>query len=361
MFKEIYWHCFNKVPGLGPKNYEKIINHFDDMKTAYLKASFLDFTKAGLNSKLIYQILSTRSSLDVNKQHCFIKKEGIQIITLKNKHYPMLLKQIYDPPAVLYLKGKIECLNNKYPLAIIGSRKITSYGQKVCFQLVKELSMAGITTISGLAIGCDTLVHQLTLESNGTTIAVLGSGIANDNIYPKNNISLANKIQKNGAVISEFPPDEKAQIPYFPIRNRIISGLAKASIIIEAAEKSGALITARSALDQNRDVFAIPGPIDNPNSQGTNKLIQQGAKLVITGQDILDELCLDLDIQKNIRTENITSQEKTILGLLSTENLHVDKITNKSKIKPSVVNSTLLNLEIKNLIKNIGNQNYIKL
>ena len=356
----IYWHCFNKVPGLGPKNFKKIYDYFNCIKNAWYKAKHIDFRKIGISNKLIEQICITRDKINIKYEQELINAEDTNIITIDQDEYPKKLKQIYDPPALIYIKGNIQILNNKYALAIVGSRKISNYGKQASYQIIKDLSRAGMTTVSGLALGCDSLVHEISLENNTSTIAVVGSGSNWDVIYPQSNLRIAKKIiNSNGAIISEYPPDERAQIPYFPIRNRIISGLALGTLVIEASKKSGALITAYSSINQNRDVFSIPGSIFNNNSIGTNTLIQKGAKLIMTGQDILDELCLDLVINNNQAYKNFDPVEKLILDSLAAhENLHIDKIINKCKIKPSVVNSTLLNLELKDLIINLGNQTY---
>lgn len=217
--------------------------------------------------------------------------DNIKKITLQDKTYPAILKEIHDPPKELYIKGNI-IPQDKIAIAVVGTRKCTQHGKQVALDIAGELAKLGITIVSGLAEGIDTFAHQAALENNGRTIAVLGTGIDKKSLYPKSNYILSEKIAKNGAVISEYPPETKGTKFNFPKRNRIVSGLSLGVVVIEAPEKSGALITASLALEQNREVFAVPGSIYEENYQGTNKLIQMGAKLVNNIEDILEELNL---------------------------------------------------------------------
>ncbi len=231
--------------------------------------------------------------IDPEKEYQKLKQSNISLILINDKEYPSQLKEISHPPLGIYVKGNIDILKQKNDLflAVIGSRKMSDYGKKVCEQTIKDLSSFNFTIISGLAYGMDACAHESAINNKLKTIAVLGSGI--ENIYPATNIPLANNIIKNGGcLVSEYPINSKAKVFYFPQRNRIISGLSRGILIIEAKEKSGSLITARFALDQNRDVSAIPNSIYEENSLGTNKLIQSGAKLIINPKDILEEFNL---------------------------------------------------------------------
>jgi len=289
-----------------------------------------------------------------------LNSEIIEKISLQDKNYPAILKEIHDPPKDIYVKGKI-MPQDKIGIAIVGTRKCTQYGKQVAYEISSKLAKLGITIISGLAKGIDTYAHRAALESNGRTIAVLGTSLDKESFYPSSNWELSKEIAKNGAVMSEYPFGTWGNKFTFPQRNRIVSGLSLGTVVIEAPEKSGALITASLAVEQNREVFAIPGPIYEKNSQGTNKLIKMGAKSVSGIEDILEELNLSHLLKhkktKGIKPEN--ENEKIILSLLSAQPIHIDEIIKKSKLSTGIVNSTLMILELKNGIKNLGKNNFI--
>jgi len=281
---------------------------------------------------------------------------NIQKINLESTNYPKLLKEIYDPPKQLYVWGELKSEEN-YPLAVVGTRKISSYGKQATTDLVRNLTKAGLTIISGLALGVDGLAHQACLDVNGRTIAVLGSGL--NKIYPSLHKKLAEKIvTSGGAVISEYEPDQGPTKWNFPARNRIVAGMSLGVLVIEAPEGSGALITASCSLDLGREVFAVPGNIYQANSFGTNRLIKMGAKPVSQAEDILDALNLELTspIKKEIKPAN--PEEKIILEILTLEPLHIDEIIKQSKLEAPVVSSTLIMMEIVGKIKNLGQGHY---
>lgn len=286
--------------------------------------------------------------------------DNIRKITLQDKNYPAILKEISDPPKELYIKGEI-INQDKLAMAVVGTRKFTHYGKQVAFDIVGGLAKLGITIVSGLARGIDTWAHQAALENNGRTIAVLGSGIDRKSLFPSSNYGLSEKIAQNGAVISEYPPGTPGAKFTFPQRNRIISGLSLGVVVVEAPEQSGALITAALALEQNREVFAVPGNIYEKNSQGTNRLIKMGAKSVSNIEDILEELNLSHLItaprKKKIKPE--TKEEEIILSFLSAQPLHIDEIIKKSKLPASIVNSVLMILELKGAIRNLGRNQFV--
>ncbi|MFZ5559523.1 MAG: DNA-processing protein DprA [Patescibacteria group bacterium] len=285
--------------------------------------------------------------------------ENIGKITLQDKEYPSILKQIHDPPKELYIKGEI-INQDKVAVAVVGTRKYTQYGKQVTFDIAGKLAKLGITIVSGLAKGIDTFAHQAALENGGRTIAVLGSGLDKKSFYPSSNYHLSEKISQHGAVISEYPPGTWGTQFTFPQRNRIISGLSLGVVVVEAPEESGALITAALALDQNREVFAIPGSIYEKNSYGTNQLIKMGAKLVTDVEDILEELNLSHLLttkKKRIKPEN--KEEEIIISILSAQPTHIDEIIKKSGLPASIVNSTLVILELKKAVRNLGRNNYI--
>ncbi len=289
-----------------------------------------------------------------------MSKENIKKIILEDNNYPKILKEIHDPPKALYVRGNFST-KDKLAVGIVGTRNYTSYGKQAAENIAGDLAEVGITIVSGLAKGIDTWAHKAAVERGGRTIAVLGSAADPKSVYPSCNRKLADKITENGAVISEYPQGIKSERWFFAQRNRIISGLSLGILVVEAPEKSGALITAACALEQNREVFAIPGSIYSENSIGTNKLIQMGAKLVTKANDILEELNLPLLEEKNKSFKPKTKQEEILLNILTKEPIHIDEITKKSKLDTRIVSSTLIMLELKGVVKNTGGSYYIKL
>jgi DNA processing protein len=284
----------NMIEGIGPIKLKTLLDEFKE-PAQILKASIdkLQSVK-GIRTVIAQAIKKANLDNDIDREISLIKKYEINIITIFDKNYPENLKNIYDPPVVLYVKGKIN-KQDELSVSIVGSRKCTYYGMNMADKIAERLAYCGVTIVSGLARGIDTSAHKGALKS-GRTIAVLGSGLGN--IYPAENRLLAEKIAQNGAVVSEFPMRMPPNKQNFPRRNRLISGLAKAVLVVEAANKSGALITADFALEQGRDVFAVPGMADRLSSLGTNALIKQGAKLVENAKDILDELKVKIDYEK---------------------------------------------------------------
>lgn len=354
-----YWLGLAQIKHIGPIRWQKIINYFPELNN-FWSASINEICQAGIERKLAEEIVIQRKQINPEAELEKIEKRKIKIITMFDDNYPRMLKEIYGFPPLLFVLGNFN-INNDFCLAVVGTRKISNYGKQATQKIVSSLSSAGLTIISGLALGIDACAHQTSLDASGKTIGVLGSGL--DQIYPATNRSLAQKmIATGGAVISEFP---LGTIPYksnFPLRNRIISGLSLGTLVIEADIKSGALITAKYALEQNREVFAIPGNIHSTYSQGPNQLIKQGAKMVTEPNDILETLNLHLaktfKETKDIIPENET--EKILLEILQAQELHVDKIIQSSRLNISLVNSTLTVLEMKGLIKNLGGQVYAK-
>ncbi len=282
----------------------------------------------------------------------------MQKITIKDKNYPQLLKQIYDPPKQLYILGKLEKLE-KYPLAVVGTRKVSSYGRQVTEQFVRTLGQKGLTIISGLAIGVDGLAHQAALEVKAKTIAVLGSGF--DNMYPTAHKKLAQDIvESGGAVITEYPPEMPPSKITFPARNRIISGLSLGVLVIDAPERSGALITARTALEQGRDVFAVPGQINDRNFIGTNELIKKGAAMVTKPEDVLEELGLSDVLTTDYRVGPCSEEEEILLGCLSKKAVHIDQLVKQAKLEIAKLISLLTTMEINGMVKNLGDGYYIR-
>jgi DNA processing protein len=281
--------------------------------------------------------------------------EEIKTINIKDKNYPRLLKKIKDAPEVLYYRGEI--LPNENCFAIVGTRRYSSYGKQVALEITGDLAEAGLIIVSGLAPGIDTFSHTAAVERKKRTIAVLGTGLDEKSIYPQSNLKLARKIlETGGCLISEYPPGTPGSQFTFPNRNRIISGLSLGVLVVEAKQKSGALITANYAFSQNRKVFAIPGPIYSSNSKGCHYLIKQGAKLVENANDILKELNL-LELPKLTSPGLVwgeNEEESLILEVLKEEALDIDKIIEKTKLSAQKVASTLAILEIKGKVRNLG-------
>lgn len=354
-----YWNAFKQIPQIGPMRFKKLYTYFKSLEYAW-KASEKELEQANLEKEVVERIYDLRKKISPEKKWEKIEKEKIKIVTIKDKFFPKLLKEIYSPPPLLYYKGEFE-KTDEFSVAVVGTRKISSYGKQVTQDIVEGLAKNKITVISGLAQGVDTIAHKSSLENNGRTIAVLGSGLDQQSIFPRANYALAREISESGVLVSEYPIDFPALRQNFPTRNRIISGLALGVVVIEAPEQSGALITANLALEQNRQVFAVPGSIYSKNSQGTNELIKMGAKAVSSAKDILEDLNLALSIQyvenKQIIAE--TKEEAIILEHLSKEPVHVNQIIKSSKLSSSLVLSTLTLMEMKGKIKNLGGTNYV--
>lgn len=355
-----YYHAFSLIPDFGPLKFKKIIHHFADLEKAWF-ASGTELMRAGIKEKMAEKIAKYRAQINPESEAEKISQSGVRMITIKDEAYPRLLKEIYDPPALLYARGEIK---NPCPIAlsVVGTRKPSTYGREVVFQLVGLLAQEKITIVSGLALGIDALAHQACLNFSGHTIAVLGGGVDNPSIYPRANWQLGqNILQKSGALISEYPPGTKPAKQNFPNRNRIISGLSQGTLIIEAGEKSGTLITARAALEQNREVFAVPGSIYNPACRGTNYLIKNGAKLVANIQDILEELNLNQITAPLSRAEikPDTPEEALILEHLSSEPTYIDSLTQATALPAQKISTVLTMMEMKGMVRNVGGLNYV--
>ena len=277
-------------------------------------------------------------------------KKGIRIVPIDDEEYPEFLRYIHDPPLVLYVKGIIPM---GLCMAVVGSRKASGYGTETAFKLSSDLAREGIIVVSGMARGIDTAAHTGALHAEGKTIAVLGCGP--DKAYPPENRGLMERIANSGAVISEYPPGVGPQSYHFPVRNRLISGICIGVLVVEASFKSGSLITVQAALDQGRDVFAVPGNINHYNSMGTNKLIREGAKLVLSCEDILEEIPWRIDTVKmsgkSMKSDDISFEENKVLHLLRNEDMYDDQISEKSALPVNVLLTILLQLELKGMIR----------
>lgn len=355
-----FLHALNSIPGVGAATLRVLKKHFGTWHAAW-SASEADLNSALGDKKTVTSILWKRPSMHPDKEMEKLVKENIWIITEEDPVYPSLLKEIPNPPVILYGKGNPHLFTEgKIFLGVVGTRKCTQYGLEAVESLTYELSRAGLTIISGLAAGIDSRAHEAALEAEGKTVAVLGSGVDNFSIFPPENKGLARRItEKGGTVISEYAPGTPALREHFPQRNRIISGLSKGILVVEAPEKSGALITARLALEQNREIFAVPGPIFSIYSRGCHKLIQEGAKLILQAEDILEEFKIEYTKEKRqLAVEN--DIEKKILEILQ-EALSVDLIKLRTGLDTSSIITTLSMLELKGQIKNIGGDTWQKI
>jgi DNA processing protein len=355
-----YLNALNKINGLGPQKMRTLLNFFETPENIW-QANLKDLEKSGIGQNISEKIVSERPNIDPNFEWERLEKENIRLITQTNPDYPKLLQEINPAPYIIYMKGEID-FNAAPMISIVGSRKFTSYGSQVATSFAKDLATAGVVVVSGMALGIDAIAHQGALSAGGKTVAVLGGSLDDQNIYPRNNFNLSREIMSQGALISDYPVETPAGIPgNFPARNRIIAGLSLGTLVIEAGEKSGTLITAELALEFNREVFSVPGSIFSLQSVGTNSLIRRGAKMVSSVKDILEELDLNEGRVSAPRAAKIpeTKEEEKLLKIMSTDPLHIDTLTKMSKLDTSAVSSTLSIMEIKGWIKNIGGQNYI--
>lgn len=355
-----YWLALSQFYKFGPVKFRKIKKHFPNMETAF-RAPFQEYLKAGLDEKTAEEFMIFKHQVEPDRLLENLIKEKIKILTIDDAAYPKLLKQIYDPPLLIYYRGDLNSFS-EFALAIVGTRKFTGYGQQVTEKITKELVANGLTIVSGLALGIDTLAHLAAVDAGGKTIAVLGSGLDQQNIYPWQNRYLAAKIQDHGGIIlTEYPLGAMPLKHHFPQRNRLISGLSLGTLVIEAGEKSGAIITAMHALEQNRDVFAIPGNIYSSYSAGANSLIKMGAKLVAGAKDIIEALNLTNAIAytENKKIIPESAEEELILNRLNYEPIHVDELVRLTKLDASIINSTLTLMEMKGQVKNLGGMQYV--
>ncbi|MFA6427781.1 MAG: DNA-processing protein DprA [Candidatus Magasanikbacteria bacterium] len=356
MNKEILLAHFPKIT---VKRYRDLLGVFSSIENVW-RAEFDELKKTRWDDQLVHEFLVWREHIDQNKIEEHLQKEHIHCVTNEDSEYPELLKQIYDPPFCLFVRGKLK--TDAFNLAVVGTRKYTPYGKQVTEEIVGELARQGIVIISGLAFGIDSIAHAVTIKNQGTTIGILGSGIDDDHIYPVAHRELAQTIiERGGAIISEYPPGTQPSTFTFPRRNRIIAGMSLGTLVIEAGEQSGALITAQVALDSGREVFAIPQNITSRTAKGPNNLIKMGARAVTSVQDILDALNLQNISQYVTNTEVLpdSPSEAHILAHVSKEPIHVDELIKKSGLNSQTVNSTLTLMEMKGKVRNVGGMMYV--
>jgi DNA processing protein len=322
-------------------------------------ASIHDLRRAGLDRRSLENLLQARRDLDVCAEWERLQKIDVHVLTLLDEAYPANLRQIDAPPPLLYVRGNL-LPSDEWAIGVVGTRRASVYGREVAHTLGRDLAQAGVTVVSGLALGIDTVAHRAAVEAGGRTLAVLGSGV--DQIYPPENRGLAQQIMQQGALISEYSLGVRPDANNFPPRNRIISGLSRGVVIVEASNRSGALITARFAAEQGRDVFAVPGSILNPGSAGCNALIQQGATPLLSTQDVLNQLQLDQVAAHDAARTVIAAdpQEAALLAFLDREPRQLDDLVRQSALPAPTVAGLLTLMELKGLVRQVGAQLYVR-
>ena len=354
-----YWLGFNLVDGIGAVKLRALLDYFGSVEAAWL-ANEYQLKSIGIDKRTLQNFIQVRADVDLDVIYEEVKRKNIDLLTWETADYPSFLREIDVPPPLLYLNGELKP-DDEWSIAIVGTRKLTSYGRQLARDITMGLVRKGITIVSGLARGIDTIAHKTALEMGGRTIAVLGSGV--DQIYPPENRQLARQIVENqqGGILSEYALGTKPQAKNFPPRNRIISGMTRGTVVIEGGIKSGSLITAKFALEQNREVFAVPGNVNSPVSAGPNYLIQQGAKLVTCAEDILEELNLTQAAEQKVVQLSLpeSAEEAAILPQLSKVARHIDEISRLSGLPSGQVSSTLTILELKGIVQNVGGMQYV--
>lgn len=361
----------NMIPEIGPIRFRNLKNRFGDTREVFSSSVTEIQSVEGISQNLAHAILASKDRTDlVEKELKLAETNGIAILVYEHPHYPPLLKTMSDPPPVLYCKGDLKSFEEP-SISVVGTRHPTPYGERVATSLSRDLAELKIVTVSGLARGIDTIVHHSTLAAGGKTIAVLGSGLLK--IYPPENKKLANSISDHGILLSEFPLTAPPDPGQFPRRNRIIAGLSFGTVVVEANEKSGALITAQLAAEQGKDIFAVPGPVTSKMSRGPHQLIRNGAKLVERCQDILEEITPlkerfslkfpKIAILKNSESAlnlSLNSQEEHLLGLIQMDPVHIDYLGTESRLASGQLFQTLLNLEMKGAVKSLPGKMYVR-
>lgn len=353
-----YWLAFSQVNQIGPARLMRLRKYFTDLKIAW-QAKPTDYLAAGLDQRTVDYLLLAKKLIDPDNLLTELERHQISVCLFTDENYPPLLKQIYDPPAILYYRGKL--VTEGMTLAIVGTRRISPYGTQLVKDIIPPLCQYHLITVSGLALGVDALVHQETLAGGGKTIAVLGNGLDDANLYPSSNRYLAKKIiAADSVIISEYPPGTLPLKQHFPRRNRIIAGLSQGVLIVEGDIESGSLITASAALEQNREVMAIPGSVYSPNSTGPNELIKKGAHLIRNYRDIMDILDLKEISQTNQTPTPTDPQQKLIWEILNHEPLEIDEIIRQTGLGAADVNMQISIMELKKMIRKMTNNKIAK-
>ncbi len=353
-----YWIGFNRVTGIGPAKVRALIDHFGDLGGAW-RADAADLRDAGLDRKSIENLINARRAINLDQEFERVSKAGARVLTWDDAEYPPLLRALPEAPFVLYVKGQLTESDRTWTVAIVGTRKASAYGRQAAETLAADLARSGVTVVSGLALGIDAAAHEAALKAGGRTIGVLACGI--DQVYPPSHVKLAARIVEQGALLTETPVGSPPEAGNFPARNRIISGLSLGTIVVEAGETSGALITADRALEQGREVFAVPGNIFARSSLGTNKLLKEGATLITGAQDVLEALNLQLVAQHTEVRAQVPEDatEAQLFALLSAEPTHIDAIVRESGLPVAQVSSTLALMELKGSVRQVAGMQYV--
>jgi len=361
--KKYHWLSLHLIPGLGNVVFKRLIERFESPEGVFQAALSELMDVEGVRQQVARHIVAKKCTADPEKTLRRVENCGARIIIFEDPDYPQALKEIHDPPMLLYVKGK-EIPRNVTHIAIVGSRNPTTYGMKVAEEFGQGLARRRFGVVSGMARGIDSAAHWGCLGGQGFTLAILGTGV--DIIYPGSNTKLFHRISQKGAVISEFPLGTPPEPRNFPIRNRIISGLSRGVLVVEATKKSGSLITASLALEQGRDVFAVPGSVNSFKSRGCHYLIKQGATLVENSDEILDELGFNYqfiakpDTFKEKYLPPMAASEKSLYDLIGDFPTHIDVIARESKLEPAVVSSTLMRMELKGMIRQLPGKMFVR-
>jgi len=353
-----YWIGFNKVSGIGPVRLQALLDAFGGIEAAWNAPAEL-LRQVGLPAKVLEALLEARKSFDLDQELERLDRSGYTAITMEDTSYPQPLREIDSPPLVLYLWGDLRP-EDRWAAAIVGTRRATPYGKAVARELAAGLAASGLTIVSGLARGIDGVAHEAALEAGGRTLAVLGSGV--DRIYPAEHRNLARAISQSGAVLSDYPLGTDPEGTNFPPRNRIIAGLSLGVIVVEAGDGSGALITADFALEQGRDVFAVPGRIYDRGSRGANRLIQSGAIPVTSVEDVLEALNLEAvageaPLQPNLPEDET---ERQVLQALGSDPVHIDELQARCALSIAQVTACLSMLELRGQARQVGGMHYVR-
>jgi DNA processing protein len=355
--EQAYWVAFHHVPYIGPARLRRLLEHFGSLTVAW--AATEPELRRCLEERALRALLQTRRELDLASIMATLEHDGVRIATPVDVTYPALLQEIGAPPPVLYYRGEL-LETDRMSVAIVGTRRVTAYGRDMAARIAGDLARAGVTIVSGLARGVDGVAHQAALDAGGRTIAVLGSGVKR--VYPPEHRNLARRIAEQGAVVSDYLPDTPPDGVNFPPRNRIISGLSLGVVVIEAPDRSGALITVDFAADHGRDVFAVPGPATAANSAGCNRIIREGARLVRNAEDILEDLQIvrrheAIAIQQALP---MSEDDRRLLAVLSSEPQHIDDLAMLSDSTVADTSARLMTLELQGLVRNAGAQHYTR-
>jgi DNA processing protein len=352
-----YWLALTMVKGVGSARFRALLEAFGSAKAAWL-ATPQQWRQAGMGEAVVANFAESRAKTVPDSIPTFLDKYRVKALTLEDEDYPRRLRELEQAPPVLYVRGEL-FPTDEWAVAIVGTRRLTSYGRQVADELGSFLGRAGITVVSGLARGIDSVAQQACIKAGGRTISVLAHGL--DQIYPPENKGLGEEIIANGALVSDYGIGTPADAANFPPRNRIISGLSLAVVVVEAGVESGALITAGFAAEQGREVFAVPGNINSPASMGTNLLLQKGAHPLLRFEDLLDALNLEMMGEKKEARLMLPGDatEAKLFELLSQQPIHVDELGAKAEMPIDQVSSTLALMELKGLVRQVGGMNYV--